>query len=101
MAAIAPVGHSRSSSASAVPGTSGAAVTGPRQESAYSSGRFGQRVVTTPSRSPRSTQMLTAPPPRGSQGGPRDGQAEAGLDEREVREDVTGEDLVHQHQVVE
>ena len=58
----------------------------------------GQRVVTTPSRRPRSTQMLTVPPRKDH---PRDRQAEARLDEREVGQDVPGEDLVHQHQVVE
>ena len=39
--------------------------------------------------------------PTGSQRHPRRRQAEAGLDEREVGQDVSGEHLVEQHQVVE
>src|SRR5580704_6296050 len=100
-AVIAPVGHSAST-----PSRSAASprmIAGPRQESAYSSGRCGHRVVTTPSRSPRSTHRLTLQPPfaSGSQCHPCHGQPEAGLDEREVGQDVAGEHLVHQHQVVE
>src|ERR1700678_3599368 len=96
---IAPDGHSPLTPVT--PAALARTVAGPRQASAYVSGRCGQRVVATPPRSPRSTQMLTVPPLRTSQGCPRYGQAETALDEREVGQDVTGEHLVHEHEVVE
>src|ERR1039457_385034 len=80
---------------------------GPRHSLAYGSGRAGQRVVTTPLRRPRSTHGLTVSPlsqrlsPGLSPGHPRDREAEAGLNEREIGEDVPGENLVEQNQVVE
>src|ERR1039457_3575854 len=76
---------------------------GPRHSLAYGSGRAGQRVVTTPLRRPRSTHGLTVSPlsQRLSPGHPRDRETEAGLNEREIGEDVPGENLVEQNQVVE
>src|SRR5580704_7546622 len=93
---IAPVGHSpAASTAAAAPARPARIAAGPRVAAAYSSGRDGHRVVTTPLRSPRNAHIGCLLPRRAG-----NGHAEARLDEREIGEDVAREHLVHQHQVV-